>query len=707
MCLLADAWCDQNGLDGMRFAVDVGGTFSDLVVENEGSFRAFKAPTTPRDPVTGVLDAVAIAAEQLGQSRRQLLSGGTMFIHATTRALNAILTGTTARTAFLTTAGHPDILLFREGGRADLFDYTKPFPKPYVPRALTFEVPERIWSDGRIVEPLDEAAFGAVVERLIAARPEAVGVCLLWSIVNPAHELRVGAILAERMPGVPFTLSHQLNPILREYRRASSTCIDASLKPVMGPYLRDLDARLRDAGFPGRILGVTSQGGVVETETLAAAPIHALNSGPSLAPLAGKRYAKVEVASDTAIVTDSGGTSYDVSFVRRGRIPWTAESWIGAPFRGHMVGFPAVEVTCIGAGGGSIAKVDDAGLLTVGPESAGAEPGPACYGRGGTRPTVTDAALVLGYLDPNHFLGGSMPLDAEAARTAIDRDVRRALDCSLEDAAVAILDLATERMVGAIEDVTVNRGVDPSEAVLVGGGGSAGFNVVAIARRLGCSRIVIPSTGATLSAAGALLSKLSAENRALFPTLSTRFETEAVNRILSTLEQRCREFAAGPGAGSVGTTVTFSVEARYLGQAWDIQLPLPGPSILDGEGVNTLIASFHTLHHELFAVSDPGAAIEFLTWSARVQCRLTEASKTAPSLVAQEERAPSRRRAYYSGHGWQDADVRDFPSLREELPGPAIIESPFTTVVLPPGSTARSTATGSLLIASRVEKGFS
>ena len=413
----------------MRFAVDVGGTFSDLVVEDGGVFHAFKASTTPRDPVAGVLDALSLAAEHFRQSRAALLGRGSIFVHATTRALNAVLTGTTARTAFLTTEGHPDILLFREGGRADLFDYTKPFPDPYVPRALTFEVAERIWSDGRVIKGLDEAALAAVVERLIAVEVEAVGVCLLWSIVNPIHELRVGAILRERLPGIPVTLSHQLNPILREYRRASSTCIDASLKPVMGPYLRDLDARLRSAGFAGRILGVTSQGGVVETEFLAAAPIHALNSGPSLAPLAGQRYAEVEAGSDTAIVTDSGGTSYDVSFVRRGAIPWTGESWIGSPFGGHMVGFPAVEVTCIGAGGGSIAKVDDAGLLAVGPESAGAEPGPVCYRRGGTRPTVTDAALALGYLDARRFLGGRMALDSDAARAAIDREVGGRLNC--------------------------------------------------------------------------------------------------------------------------------------------------------------------------------------------------------------------------------------------------------------------------------------
>lgn len=683
----------------MRFAVDVGGTFSDLVVEDdEGRFHGFKAPTTPGDPAAGVLAAVARAAESFGTDTATLLGRGSVFIHATTRALNAILTGTTAKTAFLTTAGHPDILLFREGGRTDLFDYTRPFPDPYVPRSLTFEVPERIWSDGRVLKPLDTAALDQIVDRLAALEVEAVGVSLLWSILNPAHELAVGARLAERLPHVAVTLSHQLNPILREYRRASSTCIDASLKPIMGPYLRDLDARLRGAGFGGRILGVTSQGGVVETSMLASAPIHAINSGPSLAPLAGRAYARADAGRDTAIVTDSGGTSFDVSFVRRGEIPWTAESWIGPPFRGHLVGFPSVEVKWIGAGGGSIARVDAGGLLAVGPESAGAEPGPACYGRGGTRPTVTDAALALGYLDPGHFLGGRLALDVAAARAAIDRDIAGPLNVTTEDAAAAILSLATERMVAAIEDITINRGVDPSQAVLVGGGGSAGFTAVAIARRLGCAEVVIPSTGATLSAAGALLSTLSAEFRTLAPQRSDRFDAAAISAVLTDLADRAAAFAAGPGAGSLGHGVRFSVEARYVQQAWDIETELPDGAAIDAAGVARLVEAFHRTHEELFAVSDPDSAVEFLTWSARVACRLRPDADDAPALASGAPQPASRRRAYFAGHGWCDAAVRAFGDLAEPVAGPAIVESAFTTVVVPPGAIARGSESGGIVI---------
>ena len=330
-----------------------------------------------------------------------------------------MLTGRTARTAFLTTEGHPDIFLLREGGRVDPFDNTVPFPEPLVPRRLTFEIPERIRADGVVHKPLDEDAVLAVIERLKAAQVEAVGVCLIWSIVNPDHEERVGAFLDAHLPGVPYTLSHRLNPSLREYRRASSACIDASLKPVMTGYLSSLEARLREAGFNGRLLTVTSQGGVVDAADLAATPIHSLNSGPAMAPVAGRVFAAAEGDEDMAIVADTGGTSYDVSLVRKGRIPWTRETWLGPRIRGHMTGFPSVDVRSVGAGGGSIAWVDPGGMLHVGPDSAGSVPGPACYGQGGSEPTVTDAALALGYIDADFFLGGAIALDTDRATAAI------------------------------------------------------------------------------------------------------------------------------------------------------------------------------------------------------------------------------------------------------------------------------------------------
>ncbi len=685
----------------MRFAVDTGGTFTDLIVEDDdGGLHMFKAATTPDDPIRGVIDSLENAAAELNTDLASLLGQGDLFIHGTTHAINAIVTGNTAKTAFLTTEGHRDILVFREGGRMEPFNFTVPFPQPYIPRALTFEVPGRILADGSEMAPFDDAAVLRIIDELKKREVEAVAVCLLWSIVNPAHEDRVGALLAEHLPGVPYSLSHVLNPSLREYRRASSAAIDASLKPLMSAYMRNLSGRLREAGFDGRVLIVTSQAGVMDADDIAEMPIHLINSGPSMAPVSGRYFAREDEASDTAVVADTGGTTYDVSLVRRGRIPWTRETWIGEPYRGHMTGFPSVDVKSIGAGGGSIAWVDAGGMLHVGPHSAGAVPGPACYGQGGDQPTLTDAALALGYLDPEFFLGGAMALDVEAARTALERDVAQPMGLALEDAAAAVISIATENMVQAIMDITVNQGIDPREAMLIGGGGAAGLNSIAIARRLGCPRAIIPEVGAALSAAGAMMSDLTSHfRRTLFMT-SEAFDGEAVNGLLDQLEASCRKFIDGPGAGAIETGIEFFAEARYPEQVWEIEVPIASRRFNGDGDVAALVEAFHEAHRDLFAIDDPESGIEVVGWTAAVRCRLRESE--SGTLVAADVKTEieGTRKAYFSGTGFVDATVRRFETLRvgEKVAGPAIIESPFTTVVVDPGATAERRASGSLSI---------
>lgn len=686
----------------MRFAVDTGGTFTDLIVEDDaGELHMFKASTTAVDPIRGVIDALTVASEYFGEDLQQMLGRGTMFIYGTTHALNAVLTGNTARTAFLTTTGHPDILTLREGGRADAFDFTVPFPAPYVPRSLTWEMGGRMLADGSEMTPLDEAGVVIAIAAMKACRVEAVAVCLLWSIVNPAHELRIGELLLAHMPGVPFTLSHQLNPTLREYRRASSTCIDASLKPMMAAYLASLSDRLADAGFAGRTLVVTSQGGVMDAAQAAAAPIYLVNSGPSMAPVSGRYFADVDEQTDTAIIADTGGTTYDVSLVRGGGVPWTRESWIGQPYSGHMSGFASVDVTSVGAGGGSLAWVDDAGMLRVGPQSAGSQPGPACYGRGGSRPTVTDASVVLGHLDPEFFLGGAMKLDRMAAFRAIEHHVSGPLDLTVEEAACAIIELATENMVQAILAISVNQGIDPGSAILIGGGGAAGLNSVLIARRLQSPRLLIPQVGAALSAAGAVISDLSMRFQSMFYARSNAFDHKAVNRVLGELEDRCQAFVVQQAEGSDKHTVQFWAEARYADQVWEINVALPASRINGTVELAAFMETFHRTHEALFAVRDDGADIEVIGWGATVACKVRGAAsglrlKQTPGLVA----ATASRKAYFSGHGHVDAAVFRFEALQpgDELHGPALVESSFTTVVINPGATAQKRASGSLSI---------
>ena len=684
----------------MRFACDTGGTFTDLIVEgDDGALALYKAPTTPDDPVLGVLDALALAARDRDMELSKFLSQGEMLIHGTTHAINAIITGNTAKTAFLTTQGHPDILVLREGGRIEPFNFRIPYPEPYIPRALTFEVPERMDGEGNVVLALDEAAVMDIIGALNAQKIEAVAVCFLWSIANPAHETRVGELLAQHMPEVPVSLSHILNPALREYRRASAVAIDASLKPLMERYLGSLTERLTAAGFQGRTLVLTSQGGMIDAMELASEPIHAINSGPSMAPIAGRYYASSECTEPNAIVADTGGTTYDVSLVRRGRIPKTRETWIGQPFRGHMTGFPSIDIKSVGAGGGSIARVDDGGILFVGPESAGAAPGPVCYGAGGTLPTLTDACLVLGYLDPDYFLGGTLALDTGAAEAVIQEQIAAPLGLELAAAAAAIVEVATENMVQAITEITVNQGIDPADAVLIGGGGAAGLNSVFIARRLGCPRVLIPETGAGLSAYGATISDLTTEFRSIYFTTSEDWDEAAANAVLAALEAKCQAFINGPGAGAAEHRIEFGVEARYASQVWEIEVPLAASRFQGAADLQKLIADFNAAHEEIFAINDPSSIVEFVGWTASVACKLTGSGGGRLAADGGAEHSGSRQ-IYFEGAGIVDTPIHAPAQLTpgEEISGPAIIETPFTTIVIDPGASFHLTNAGSINI---------
>jgi N-methylhydantoinase A len=687
------------GSGRLRFAVDTGGTFTDLIVADDGGDIAmFKAPTQPSDPVAGVLEAMRVAAQASRASLAEYLARGDILIHGTTHAINAIVTGRTARTAFLTTAGHPDTLVFREGGRQDAFNFTVPYPAPFVPKALTFEIPERILSDGSVHAPLDEAAAIEVLRKIAAVRAEAIAVCLLWSVVNPAHEVTLGALIERHLPGMPFTLSHRINPSIREYRRAMSTALDASLKPVMSVYMSGLESRMRDAGFAGRVLVVTSQGGVMDAADVAAAPVHLINSGPSLAPFGAKAYSPAD-AEETLIVGDAGGTTFDVSVVRKGRIPRTRETWLGRPLMSHMTGMPSIDTKSIGAGGGSIAWIDDGGLLHVGPVSAGAVPGPAAYGRGGSRPTVTDAAVALGYIDPDHFLGGKMPLDRKAAEAAILHEIAGPTGQALEAAAASILELANENMVQAILDVTLNQGIDPASAAFVAGGGAGGLGCVAIGRRLGCRTVYVPETGAALAAAGALISDLTSHHQAMRHATSKSFDFAVVNETLDRLELSCRAFQkkAGPEVEFIGIDLT--TEARYPDQAWEIEVPLRLPRFSSRDDVKRLVADFHEAHEDIFAVNDPQSPIEMIGWSATIRCRIGS-PRAGRVIPGDAQSSIPDRRVYFHPSGWARANVHRLETLEPDLvvAGPAIVESGFTSVVIDRGASARKDRTGCLVI---------
>jgi N-methylhydantoinase A len=680
-----------------RITCDIGGTFTDVVVSDEtSSLTIAKALTQPEALFDGLRAALEAAAAELCEPLAQLLARSELFIFSTTQATNAILEGTTARTAFLCTEGFPDILVRREGGSLRPYDYSRPFADPYVPRRLTLEIPERIDADGNVALALDERTARAQLAVARERGAQAISVCLLWSTANPAHELALGELIERELPGMPYSLSHQINPIVREYRRASGTSIDASLKPLMQRHLPDIAIGLQAEGFAGELLAASSAGGVVPMSELIESPLWSVRSGPSLAPVAARRVAAAETGSGDVIVCDTGGTSFDVSLVRAGDLVFTSETWLGEPFCGHLTGLSSVDVRSIGAGGGSIAWVDPGGLLRVGPESARADPGPACYGLGGTRPTVTDAALVLGYVDPERFLGGKMALDARAAETALD-GLAEALGIGLREAAHAVLSIANERMIAAIGELTVNEGVDPRDSTLLAGGGAAGLTILPIARELGCREVLIPRAAGVLSAFGGQHSDIVREMTAPFVTNSNDFDFAGVRSTLQALRERMLAFESGLPAGLAGEVRRrYFVEARYAYQVWDLSIPLEGEGVEDGAALERLIESFHDAHERIFAVREPGQRIEMSQWKGRVVVDTAKPPLAATRDPSAGRAAPHSRVAFFPELGEVEIAVHLGSQLAPGVgvAGPALVIEPETTIVVYPGWTAHVSELG-------------
>ena len=685
-----------------RISVDTGGTFTDVVVtDTSGHFTIGKALTDRQRAFASIAAALEVAAGELGLQVPALLADTAMFLYGTTRGTNAIVEHKTARTAFLSTAGFPDILLLKEGGKAEPHNLQMEYPAPYIPRRLTFEIPERVNAEGGITTALDEPAVRAVLATLALRGIEAIAVCLLWSIANPAHELRVGQLIEEVLPGIPYTLSHQLNPILREYRRASSTAIDASLKPLMQQYLLTLETDLRAAGYRNDILVSTSFGGVMHLGDVVQKPIYLVKSGPAMAPIAGLAYAAAENLTRDIIVCDAGGTTFDVSLVRDGAVEFSRDTWLGPQWTGDNLGMASVAVHSIGAGGGSIAWVDAGGLLRVGPHSAGSEPGPACYGRGGTQATVTDAVVVLGYIDPAHFLGGRMQLDEVAARRALEA-VAVSLGEPVERTAFAILTVANENMIQAIKELTINEGINPAESILVAGGGAGGLGAMPIAAELGCQTVLVPRTAGALSASGMQFSDIITEAGAARLTSSEQFNFAGVNAALADIDARLDVFAERLRARGI-TTVRkrYFVEARYRFQVWELEIEVARNRFDDAAHVAELVEEFHRVHERVFAITDSGQAVECLNWRGRliasVDAPSLEPTRAAGAGLATADRL---RPAYFGRGGAVETPVY----LGERLPvgalinGPAIIEEPTSTLVINPGACARVSAGGRYIL---------
>ncbi|HAN72091.1 MAG TPA: 5-oxoprolinase [Actinobacteria bacterium] len=677
----------------LTISVDTGGTFTDVAVADEsGQLQIAKALTSRDRAYDAIAEALDAIARRMSTSRGALLEQAARFNYGTTRSTNAVVEGKASRTAFFTTKGFPDVLLLREGGKPDPFRQI-PYGQPYVPRHLTFEIDERMDAEGTVFRPLDEASVITAIRSAQEQEVEAVGVCLLWSIANSAHELRVGQLMEEHAPDLAFTLSHQLNPVVREYRRASATVIDASLKPLMQQFIRGLEQDLRGEGFMGNLFISTSYGGSWSPQDVAERPVYSIGSGPSMAPVSAVHEANRDLEGGAAefdlLVADTGGTTFDIGIVRSGQIEFTNETWLGGRWIGNITGTRAVDVKSIGAGGGSIAWIDSGGLLKVGPQSAGSSPGPACYGRGGSLPTVTDAALLLGYLDSSNFMEGSLHLDRDAAERAF-APLSEALGMTLLQMAHATLTIACDNIAASSREATVARGIDPREVVIVAGGGGSGMSIGRIAEELGTRGVLIPQTAGAMSACGALFADVIHEFTCVAYVETAAFDSRAANAALAQVSESADRFLSGLSPGlAIETEVQFAAEARYRQQAWELTVPLPDAALSDGD-VALIEETFHDTHERMFGVREPNQTLEILSWTARATARLRHPSRSVPDAERQPVLEPLRvQDSSFDGVHLVPVPVYWGPSMPvgHSLLGPAIVHEPTTTIVLYPGHT--------------------
>ncbi len=676
--------------------IDIGGTFTDGVVyEHGGGLNIFKSPSTPGEFERGFINVLGLAAEHYGHGLGAFLEQVDSIVHGSTVATNALVEGKAAHAGLICNAGHPDILTLREAPRKRAFNWKIDYPEPFVPRNRTYEVSGRFDSLGNEVTPLSEQDVRDAVMYFKKCEVEAIAVCFLWSIVNGAHERRVREIIEAEWPEIPITLSHELNPIPREYRRTISAAIDASLHPIVSSYVNKLNEVLRESGFKNELLMANCVGGMMPPEEMIKRPIYNVMSGPTLAPIAAQNL----TPEPDVIVIDMGGTTFDVSAIRDRQLVITPEAMLGQ----DMLGIPKVDVRSIGAGGGSIAWVDVGGLLRVGPQSAGALPGPACYAAGGSEPTVTDANVVLGIIDPDYFLGGRMKLDKAAAEAAVGQIAER-LGIGLIEAAYAVHTTSNHNMMVAIEDITVNEGIDPRDSYLVAGGGATACHIGEMANVLGMNRFMIPSFSAGLSAFGGLISDIRWEETATLHTDDRHFAREEVTNVLAALLKRGSDFLVRAGVPAEKRRYEYFFQGRYEYQSWEIDVPfaVDGDALKDG-ALAGLVADFHQMHERIYTIKDEDDVVEFTTWKVRAIGDVGGGARRGADRPAQSGDLPRKgeRQAYVHDRGGLIAlPVYDGNSIgaQAHIEGPAIVEEETTTILLLPNQVATTDAHGNYLV---------
>jgi N-methylhydantoinase A len=698
---------------GYLIGVDIGGTFTDCaVVDDAGTITVAKAPTTPEDPRGGFFAAIDVAAAELGLDRTALLSATDRLAHGTTVAINAVVTRSGSRVGLLTTRGFGDTLRIMDNAGRGIgldvdellhFPPTQP-PAPFLDPRDVVEIAERIDARGEVIAPLVPDEVAAAVDGLAAAGVEAIAVCLMWGIMNPAHELAIAALIAERHPELPVSLSHLVAPKVGEYPRMLTTVLNAYVAPKMTSYTQRIEDEAAGSGYPHGVLFMQSHGGLARGDRIRELPVSTLQSGPVGGVIGTAEFGGVIDRRD-AITTDVGGTTLDVSVVVDGR-PLVTEEFV---LERNQAFLDAVDVQSIGAGGGSIAWIDKAtGTLRVGPHSAGADPGPVCYGRGGTEATVTDADLVLGILNPERFLGGRLALDVEASRAAIDR-LAQPLGLTVDQCAAGIVRIVDERMSDLMRSMTVRRGLDPRRFTVYAFGGGGGAHAGIYTAGLGIDEFVVPlaDTASVWSALGIAVADIAATfEQPLF--LRAPYDVEVVADAIADLERRALEATEADRRYVEDLELTRMASLKYGMQVFEVDAEMPaGP--VTAESVEALLADFERRYAERFG-ADAGyreAGIVITGFRVRVHGRVRKPSvvERGRSGDAVADASPSTRDVY-----WEELEARaptavvDGSTLGpgDSLAGPAIVELPDTTIAVRPGSSVSIDRYGNAVVRRKV-----
>jgi N-methylhydantoinase A len=695
----------DNGSGDYRIGCDIGGTFTDFILldEQSGEIKLEKVLTTSGDPSDGVLQG----CQNLSSQIPEIIGRTKHVIHGTTLVINAVLERSGAKTGLITTRGFRDVLEMRRYMRADMYDVFGDLPEPLVSRDLRHEVEERIYADGSVITPLNEDSVRRVLDLLTMNGVESIAVCLLHSYANGEHEHRIAEILREQYPGLDYSLSAEVLPQISEYERTSCTVLNAYVKPIVRRYLERLETRLRDSGVSEHLFLMLSGAGITSVETAKEFPVRLVESGPVAGVLAASRFGELTGARDV-LSFDMGGTTAKASLIQDGQIPIASDYEIARVHRsrkgsGIPISLPTVNIIEVGTGGGSIAYIDGLGFVKVGPRSAGAEPGPACYGRGGTEPTVTDADLLLGYLDPDFFLGGTLRLDRQAAEAAIDERIARPLGMSTTDAAWGIIDVAREQMATAIRMHVAERAGDPSRTTIVASGGAGPVHALGLMRKLRAARSVFPLGAGVMSALGLLMAPASYNLVLTYKAEFSTLDLGELEEVFQGLEEEGRAILKKAEPDGV-PSFARSIDMRYVGQGHDLNIILPSQMLPTVER-STVLDGFYSAYKARYGYVSTDSPVE--TVNLQVRATVEKESLAIKQLVPSGRPLATAKKGVREAfdpesHCFVPFTVYDRYQLEPGMSfsGPAIIEERESTVVVGCSDHVIVDDYGSLIVAS-------